>query len=50
MNFTSEAETRTHEKMEAPDDLRSLFEEENQLMREVTYFDLHEPVLVSPRR
>ncbi|MGO4613163.1 hypothetical protein AB4305_21615 [Nocardia sp. 2YAB30] len=47
--FTSEAEARAHEKMEIPDDLRSLFEEENQLMREVTYFDLHEPMLVSPR-
>ncbi|WP_406277951.1 hypothetical protein OH799_09190 [Nocardia sp. NBC_00881] len=48
--FSSEAEARAHEKMEIPDDLRSLFEEENQLMREVTYFDLHEPMLVSPRR
>ncbi|MGW6376988.1 hypothetical protein ACWFRB_13095 [Rhodococcus sp. NPDC055112] len=48
--FTSEAEARAHEKVEIPDDLRSLFEEEGRLMGEVSYFDLHEPMLVSARR
>jgi hypothetical protein len=48
--FTSEAEARAHEKLEIPDDLSSLFEEENELMGEVAFFDLHEPMLVSPQR
>ncbi|WP_227996179.1 hypothetical protein [Nocardia australiensis] len=48
--FTSEAEARSHEKLEIPDDLRSLFDEETNLMGEVTYHDLHEPMLVSPPR
>ena len=48
--FTSEAEAREHEKMEVPDDLRLLFDEESRLMGEVEYFDLHEPVLVSAWR
>ena len=33
-----------------PDDLRADFEESMRLMGEVTYFDLHEPMLVSARR
>lgn len=45
--FTSETEAREHETIEIPDDLRSLFDEENRLMGEVSYFDLHEPMLVS---
>jgi hypothetical protein len=48
--FTSEAEAREHEKMAIPDDLRSLFEEEQQLGGEVTYLDLHQPMLVSASR
>lgn len=48
--FTSESEARSHEKVEIPDDLRSLFEEERELTADVAYFDLHEPVLVSVRR
>jgi hypothetical protein len=48
--FTSEAEAREHEKMEIPDDLRSLFEEEQGLGGEVTYLDLHQPMLVSASR
>lgn len=48
--FTSEAEARAHEKLEIPDDLRSLFDEESSLMGEVEYFDLHQPMLVSPQR
>ena len=45
--FTSEAEARDHEKMEIPDDLRSLFDEETRLQGDVSYFDLHQPMLVS---
>lgn len=46
--FTSEKEAREHENMEIPDDLRSLFEEEQSLMgADVTYYDLHQPRLVS---
>ncbi|MDT2009372.1 hypothetical protein FXW78_45940 [Rhodococcus opacus] len=48
--FTSEAQAREHEKLEIPDDLRSLFEEETRLAGEVTYRDLHEPMLVSGAR
>jgi hypothetical protein len=48
--FTSEAEAREHEKLEIPDDLRSLFEEEQRLGGEVTYLDLHQPMLVSASR
>lgn len=48
--FTSEQDARLHEKMEIPDDLRSLFEEETELMGEVTYYDMREPVLVSARQ
>ncbi|MFF0817911.1 hypothetical protein ACFYVR_22505 [Rhodococcus sp. NPDC003318] len=48
--FTSESEARLHEKMEIPDDLRSLFEEESELMGEVSYYDLREPMLVSAER
>lgn len=45
--FTSEDEARKHEKMEMPEDLRPIFEEEQRLGGEVSYFDLHEPMLVS---
>ncbi len=45
--FTSEAEAREAEKMEIPDDIRSLFEEEMQLAGDITYYDLHQPHLVS---
>jgi hypothetical protein len=48
--FTSEEEARAHEKMEIPDDLRALFEEEQALSGEVSYFDLHQPILVSADR
>ncbi|HEY5858256.1 MAG TPA: hypothetical protein VIW24_30600, partial [Aldersonia sp.] len=48
--FTSESEAREHEKMEVPDDLKPLFEEEMRLLGEVTYYDLHEPQLVSAAR
>ncbi|MCX5041963.1 hypothetical protein OG921_01980 [Aldersonia sp. NBC_00410] len=45
--FTSESEAREHEKLEIPDDLRSLFEEEQRLMGDVKFYDLHDPKLVS---
>ena len=48
--FTSEAEARDQEKMAMPDDLRSLFAEEQQLAGEVTYYNLHHPMLVSAAR
>ncbi|MDQ1751584.1 MAG: hypothetical protein QOE71_2640 [Pseudonocardiales bacterium] len=48
--FTSEAEAREHEKMEIPDDIRPLLEEEQRLSGEVTYLDLHQPMLVSASR
>jgi hypothetical protein len=48
--FRSEDEARAHEKMDVPDDLRSALEEENELMGDVAFFDLHEPMLVSARR
>jgi hypothetical protein len=48
--FRSEAEAREHERLDVPDDLRSVLEEENELMGDVSYFDLHQPTLVSARR
>ena len=48
--FTSEDDARKHEKMEIPDDLRSVFEEEQRLSGQVSYFDLHQPMLVSASR
>jgi hypothetical protein len=48
--FRSEDEAREHERMDVPDDLRSALEEENELMGDVSFFDLREPMLVSARR
>jgi len=48
--FTSEAEARERETMDMPEDMRAAFEEETRLMGEVTYFDLHHPMLVSAHR
>lgn len=48
--FTSEAEARDHEQMQIPDDLRAIFEEERSLAGEVSYFDLHQPMLASASR
>ncbi|MCF3936905.1 hypothetical protein [Gordonia tangerina] len=45
--FTSEAAAREGEKMEMPDDLRPLFEEEMRLMGDISYYDLHTPLLAS---
>lgn len=46
--FASEDEARRGERSEMPDDLRADFEEAMRLRGEVTYLDLHEPLLVSP--
>jgi hypothetical protein len=46
--FTDEATARAHEKMEVPDDLRSLYEEEMRLAGDIRYLDLHHPMLISP--
>jgi hypothetical protein len=47
--FTSEAEARDHEKMTIPDDLRALFDEEQALAGDISYFDLHQPMLASAK-
>ena len=47
--FRSEDEARAHERMDLPDDLRAVLEEQNELMDDVTYFDLREPMLLSAR-
>jgi hypothetical protein len=46
--FTSEDAAREGEKKDVPEELRAEMEEGMQLMGEVAYFDLHEPLLVSP--
>ena len=48
--FTSEREAREHEAMEIPADLKAVFDEEMRLMGEVSYFDLHRPILLSASR
>lgn len=51
MYFTSEAEARAHETMAIPDDVRDIVEEEFRLMGDdITYLDLHRPLLVSAHR
>jgi len=45
--FRDENEARQHEKIEVPDDLRSLLAEEQHLMGEVSYYDMRRPMLVS---
>ncbi|MCW4354396.1 hypothetical protein ONR57_13895 [Hoyosella sp. YIM 151337] len=45
--FRSEAEAREHEKMEMPDDLRDMLQEEERIMGKVTYYDLHNPMMMS---
>jgi hypothetical protein len=48
--FTSEEEARKGEQLELPEEIRSDMEEGFRLMGEVTYLDLHEPILVSAKR
>jgi hypothetical protein len=46
--FTSAEAARAGEKVEVPDEFRAEMEEGMSLMGEVTYLDLHNPILVSP--
>lgn len=46
--FTTEQAAREGEKTEIPEEYRAEMEEGMQLMGEVTFLDLHEPILVSP--
>jgi len=48
--FTSEADARDGEQRNIPDDLSSTFEEGMQLMGEISYLDLHHPMLTSAAR
>jgi len=48
--FTSEEEARKGEKLEVPDDLRAMFEQDPSLAGDVQYFDLHHPRLVTARQ
>jgi hypothetical protein len=47
--FTDEASAREGEQREAPPQVRSLMDQQAQLMSDITYFDLREPWLLSPR-
>jgi hypothetical protein len=46
--FKSEAAAREGEQKEPPEDVRAELDEAMQLMGDVTYFDLKEPMLISP--
>ncbi len=48
--FTSEEEARQHETMPPPPEMMEAMQENQSLMEDVTYLDLHEPWLVSPGR
>jgi hypothetical protein len=45
--FRSEAAAREKESSEPPDDVRAMIEERMRLMGDVTYYDLHQPMLMS---
>jgi hypothetical protein len=45
--FKSEGEARAMEGSEPPDEVKEMIAERQRLMGEVTYFDLHDPILVS---
>lgn len=47
--FTTEEAARAGERQELPPEAAELLQEEMQLMQDVTYFDLREPWLYSPR-
>jgi hypothetical protein len=47
--FTSEAEAREGERKEPPAELGEIWAEEQQLMSDLRYYDLTEPILLSPR-
>ena len=48
--FTSEEEARQRESMPPPPEMAQTMQEEQQLMDNITYLDLHQPWLVSPAR
>jgi hypothetical protein len=48
--FTSEEEARQRESMPPPPEMAQVMQEEQQLMDNITYLDLHQPWLVSPAR
>jgi hypothetical protein len=48
MYFESEAAAREGEQKEMPSEVRADVEEGMRLQGDVTYFDLHEPILISP--
>jgi hypothetical protein len=48
--FTSEEEARRGEQQEMPEEMRAEMEEGMSLMGDVSYFDLHEPMLVTGRK
>lgn len=48
--FRSEAKAREMEGTEPPEDVRAMIEERMRLMGEVTYLDLHNPILESAKR
>lgn len=48
--FTDEAQAREHERAEMPAELAEAMREEQEVMGEVTYLDLHHPWLVSASR
>lgn len=48
--FTSEAAAREGERKEPPPELRPAFAEEKEVYGEISYFDLTDPWLYSPRR
>ena len=43
--FTSEAEARVGEQSEVPEEMAKAFAEEQQLITEITYYDLTEPAI-----
>ena len=48
--FTSEEEARQRESMPPPPEMAQAMQDEQQLMDNITYLDLHQPWLVSPAR
>ncbi len=46
--FTSEKAAREGEKKEMPPEMRDFFDKEAEVVRDITYLDLHEPWMMSP--
>lgn len=47
--FTSEADARTNERKDLPPEIARTLEEEQNLIEGLTYYDLRDPLLISPR-